>query len=67
MPHERSTSPDKDNPGRLNVVITGDTMEEVQGEIFNLEFDGGYRRLEFSLPKVRNSDQRWEVKGWVMK
>lgn len=59
---ERSTSPSKTEPGKLDVFITGDSLTEVQGDIFTLEYD--WQRLEFTLP-VKDADGRWAVKGRV--
>lgn len=49
-----------------NVDIVGDTLEEVQGEIFNMEMEEGYTRLEFTFP-AKTADNKWAVHGRAWK
>lgn len=60
---ERVTSPSRKDPGWIDVLITGDSLEEVQGEIFNFEYEG-YSQMEFTNP-ARAADNRWMAKGRV--
>lgn len=62
----RSSRPSQVSPGELLVVITGASLEEVQGEIFNMEMEEGYSQINFTLP-VRASDQQWVAQGRVRK
>ena len=59
---EQTMGPSKANPGKTNVVIVGDSFDEVQGAIWDLEKI--WPCVVFTIP-VRAPNDRWGVMGRV--